>query len=566
MTMHERRRLVSGFWATSLATLASRALGLARDVATAALLGLGEGGVMDALVVAFRAPNLLRRTFGEGALAASFIPVFTAEFERDSRRAWQLTSVVATWLAIALGGITLVGAAAAGAVWWLADGDGATARLAGLIAVLLPYMVFICLAAQAAAALQALSRFRVAAASTSLLNVCWLAAAWFVAPRFAGDKLAQAYVIAAAIVLSGALQLAVLLRALAKLGFRFDYNWAASREAFWRVGRSLVPIALAMAVTQLNTFVDSLIAWGLAAEPGGSRTIAWLGHAVAYPMQAGAAGAIYYGERFYQLPVGMLGLAAATAIYPSLSRHAARGERQRLAGELALGLRLVTFLALPAGIGMLLLAKPLAQVLFEHGAFTGDDARRTAGTIACYASGVWAYSAIPLLVRGYYAQGDRTMPMRLGLLALGTNVALNLLLVWPLAERGLALATSIAAGVQAVALAAVYWRSSSYVAWRPFVTSLAKIATAVLAMAIAVLIVQQIMPIGYALPRLEQAWRLGLAIAAGAGTYLAAAWTLGMDEPRVLLGREERIAAIPAPSHAASPIAPCRTSEVSLRR
>ncbi len=540
-----RRNLVSGFWATSLATLGSRALGLARDIATAALLGLGEGGVMDALVVAFRAPNLLRRTFGEGALAASFIPVFSAEQQRDARRAWQLLSVLATWLAVVLVLVSLAGVAVCGAVWWLADRDGPGARLAGLTAVLLPYMVLICLAAQAAAALQALSRFRVAAASTSLLNVCWLAAVWFVAPWFAGDKLTQAYVISAAIVASGVLQLAVLLRALRRLGFRFEYDWAASREAFWRVGRSLGPIALAMAVTQLNTLVDSLIAWGLAAEPGGSGTIGWLGHAVGYPMQAGAAAAIYYGERFYQLPVGMLGLAVATVIYPALSRHAARGEQQRLAGELALGLRLVTFLALPAGVGMLLLAGPLASVLFEHGAFTAEDARRAAATIACYASGVWAFSAIPLLVRGFYAQGNRTTPLRLGLLALVVNVALDLLLVWPLAERGLALATSIAAGVQAITLALLSWRRLRGPAWRPLASSFARAAAAVLVMALAVLIVRQLVPIDSESARWEEALWLALAIVAGAGVYLAAAWTLGMEEPRMLLGREMESSAVP---------------------
>ena len=546
MAASERRQLVSGLWATSLGTLASRALGLVRDMATAALLGLGQGGVMDAFVVAFRVPNLLRRTFGEGALAASFIPVFSAEFERDRRRAWQLLSVLATWLAVVLAMVALVGAAACGAVWWLAGPESATARLAGLTVALLPYLIFICLAAQASAALQALLRFRAAAASTALLNVCWLAAVWFIAPRFAGDKLAQAYVLAAAIVVSGVLQLAVLLPVLVRLGFRFDYNWSASREAFWKVGHATVPIALGMAVTQLNTVVDSLVAWGLAAEAGGSRTIAWLGHAVEYPMQAGAAAAIYYGERFYQLPVGMLGVAVATVIYPLLARHAARGDSRRLAGDLTLGLRLVTFLALPAGIGMMLLAGPLVRVLFERGAFTSDDAQRAAGTIICYASGVWAYSAIPVLVRGYYASGDRTTPARLGVLALAVNVSLNLLLVWPLAERGLAVATATAAGVQVVALGVCYSRGGRQVAWRELFGSTARCALAAAAMAVVVIAADKIAPTSAELPRLEQALRLALTIAVGAGVYLAAAWLLGMEEPRILLARETASSAAPA--------------------
>jgi len=129
--------------------------------------------------------------------------------------------------------------------------------------------------------------------------VCWLAAVWFVAPYFGPDKLAQAYLIAAAILVSGVLQFAIQLPMLARLGFRFDFNWSASRHACGQVVRAMLPITLGMAVTQLNTLMDSLIAWGLSAPPDATRTVAWLGHAVEYPMQIGAVSAIYYGERFY---------------------------------------------------------------------------------------------------------------------------------------------------------------------------------------------------------------------------------------------------------------------------
>src|SRR5262249_51376196 len=142
-----------GFWINSLATLASRLLGLVRDIATAALLGLGEGGVMDALVIAFRVPNLLRRLFGEGALAAAFLPVFSAEHERSPQRAWQLLSALFLWLAVFLTGLALVGEAVCATILWTGAGGEATEQLVGLIAAMLPYLVLICLAAQASAAL-----------------------------------------------------------------------------------------------------------------------------------------------------------------------------------------------------------------------------------------------------------------------------------------------------------------------------------------------------------------------------------------------------------------------------
>jgi len=244
-------------------------------------------------------------------------------------------------LTLGLGTLVLVGEAACAAIVWFVSDDAATLQLVGLTAALLPYMVFICLAAQASATLHALLHFRWPALAPVLLNVFWLAAVWFIAPRFAPDKLAQAYVIAAAILLSGVLQFAVQLPALWALGFRFDFNWRAAREPVRQIGRTMLPVTLGLAITQLNTLTDSLIAWGLSAPRGTSETIPWLGHAVSYPMKSGAAAAVYYGERFYQLPVGLLGVAIATVIFPLLSRHAARGDRAQVGQDLGVGLRLV---------------------------------------------------------------------------------------------------------------------------------------------------------------------------------------------------------------------------------
>jgi putative peptidoglycan lipid II flippase len=528
------RQIVRGFWATSLGTLASRLLGLARDVVTAALLGLGHGGVMDALVVAFRLPNLSRRILGEGALAASVLPVFSAEHQRDPRDAWRLMSVLLALVAAGLTGLLLVGEAICALGWWLA-GEGGS-HVFGLTAVMLPYMVFVCLAAQVSMALQAMLRFRLPAFAPVLLNVCWLLGAWFVAPCFSGNPAAQAYVIAAAVVLSGVLQLAVQLPALWRAGFRFDFDWRAAAPAVRQVGRAMLPITLGLAVTQLNTLVDTLIAVGLAAEPGGRQTIAWLGDAVGYPMQQGAAAAIYFGERFYQLPVGVLGLAIATVIYPLLSRHAARGDRERVGADLTLGLRLVWFTALPAGIGIVLLATPLTRLLFERGAFTSDDARRASAMIACYAGAAWAYCALPVLARGYYALGNRTTPARIGAAAVGLNLTLSLALVWPLAERGLAVSTAAAASVQAVLLAAVFSRAGSRLAWRELTVTLGKGAIATAAMALAVIVCGRFAP-GPDPSRLQQALQLAFAILTGAAVYLAAARLLGMQELAWLLRR-----------------------------
>jgi len=485
MTQPKRHPLIAGTRITSLGTLASRVLGMVRDMATAALLGLSGGGVMDAFVVAFRVPNLFRRLFGEGALTASYLPVLAAQLEKDRKSAWQLASVTLTWLAVVLAVLVLIGEGLLGMAW-LAWADVPNVRLlVGLAAVMLPYALLICLTAQVTATMHALSHFTTGALTPTLLNICWLTAAWLIAPHFAPDRAAQAYVLATAVLISGALQLGVQWPVLRYLGFRFDYDWAASREALGRIVHNVAPTLVGLAVTQINTLLDSLIAWGLAAAPDGPQQIAWLGGAVRYPLEQGAAAAIYYGERLYYFPLGVLGLAVATAIFPLLSRHAARDDRRQLGADLTLGLRLVICLGVPAGVGLIMLAEPLARLLFERGQFTAADTQRAARMIGCYATGVWAYCALPVVVRGFYALGDYAAPVRIAACIVGLNLTLNLTLIWPMAEAGLAVATAASATVQVLLLMLIFSRRKGPLYWRVLAATGARtvLATAVMAAA-----------------------------------------------------------------------------------
>ncbi len=478
-----RHPLIAGTRVTGLGTLASRVLGLARDMSMAALLGLVGGGVMDAFVIAYRIPNLFRRLFGEGALTASYLPVLTAELERDRRDAWRLASVVFTWLAVLLTVLVLLGEVLFAAVWLIWGGEPGVGLLLGLAAVMLPYLLLICLAAQLTATLHALAHFSVPALAPVLLNVCWLAAIWLVCPLFAPDKQAQAYVIAVAILIAGVLQVGVQIPVLNRFGFRFDYHWAASRQAIRRIGRALAPMLVGLAVTQINTFLDSIIAWGLAASADGPKQIEWLGATVRYPMQQGAAAAIYYGERLYHFPLGVLGLAVAAAVFPLLSRHAARNDRQSLGADLTLGLRLVVCLGVPAGVGLIMLAEPLARLLFQHGQFTAEDTVRTARMIACYGAGVWAFCALPVIIRGFYALGDTGTPVRTAAWIVALNLTLNLTLIWPMAEAGLAVATSISAGVQVLVLMLIFSRGKGPLGWYALAMTTARTSWATVFMA-----------------------------------------------------------------------------------
>ncbi len=215
--MQDRQQFRQGFWATALATLASRVLGLLRDSATAGLLGLAAGGVMDAFVLAFRLANLARRLLGEGALATSYLPVLSAELVRDRQSALDLARVVLGRTAAVLTLLVLAGEAICGLLW-LASSPGDSRLLFGLLAAMLPYLWFICLAAQLSATLQALGNFRLPALVATLLNLVWLGGAWWVAPLLSTSASGRAFVLAGSIVVAGALQVAIQWVALGRLG------------------------------------------------------------------------------------------------------------------------------------------------------------------------------------------------------------------------------------------------------------------------------------------------------------------------------------------------------------
>ena len=531
-----------GLVPTVLGTLASRGLGLARDIATAALLGLGQAGIMDALVIAFRIPNLFRRLLGEGALATSYLPVLTGELERDRTAAWQLTSALLVTLTLVLTLLVIVGeilCAAVAICWGPASG---AAQLAGLTAAMLPYLVFVCIAAQLSATLQALGNFNVPAIMPIVLNVCWLAGVLLVAPHFESAA-GRAYVVAGCVLVAGVLQVLVQLRALVKLGFRFRFQWAAVATPLKRIGTATGIVSVGLAVTQINTLLDSVLAWTLSAPPGSSRhIIAWLPGQLSYPMQSGAAAAIYYGERFYQLPVGLIGMGVATVAYPLLSRHAAGRDRRALSADLTASLRLVLFATIPASVGLVLLAHPLVQVLFERGAFTAEDTARAARMIACYASAAWAYCAMPVLVRAFYALGDQGRPVRAALYAMVLDLVLNLTLVWPLAEAGLAVSTALVAIAQLGWLAVVFSRAHVSLAWREMGTTVLKSAAAAAMMGLVLWAATAVMPSDNR--PVEAVWLAGLC-GAGALIYIATAWSLGSAEVAWLAGRKRESAFVP---------------------
>ena len=528
-----------GVRTTSILTLVSRLLGMVRDMATASLFGLTGQGVADAFVIAFRIPNLFRRLFGEGALAASYLPVLTVKLEEDRRRAWKLASVTLVWLTLTLLGVLILAELVCGGIWlWGGVQSSRMQLLLSLTAIMLPYLVFICLAAQVSATLHALGEFRLPAIVPIILNLSWIFAALVIAPLWSPDKEAQAHVLAVTVVIGGCLQLLIQIPTLRRLGFHFEYDMAASREALGRIVRSLLPMILGLAITQINTLLDSLIALLFSAPtgPDAPTTISWFGNRP-YPMEEGAAAAVYYGERLYHFPVGIVGIAVATVIFPLLSRHAARKEHGQIGADLTLGLRMVFFLSIPAAAGLVVLGTPIAQLLFERGEFTALDSARTGAMIVAYGWGAWAYCALPVLVRGCYALDDRKLPLLVGTITVVINLALNLTLIWTLGEIGLATATAMCASLQVIVLALVFSRRHVALLWKSLAATVARSLVATAVMTVVTLATLGVMPEGGG--TLLRALRVGMPLALGMLVYLLCIRLLGGSELRFLRLRDK---------------------------
>lgn len=458
-------RLFSGLRIVSLCTLLSRVLGLVREMAMAALFG--NGRVLDAFTTAFAIPNLARSLFGEGALSTAFLPLLVREQAQNGQAsANRLASAVFMWVGLGLTAfVVVVELLIAGALWLVPM--SCTHRLClTLTMFMLPYLPLICLTAQIGAVLNAAGRFAWPALLPVLFNLCSLAGIWWVQHQnFAAES--QAIWLAGFVLLTGAVQVVAPWRELRRAGFRFDRRWREVKDRLQELLRVMVPIVLGLSITQINTLCDRIIAIGFS-RPEVVQTKLEAIHEVVSPdcdrpkedsrdnenasneplgdwrpLEAGTASALNQGQRLYQFPLGLLGVALGTVIFPLLTRHAERGDLQRLRDDLSLGLRLVFVVGLPASAGLWLLADVLAIVIFQHGNCSAADAQQTAQMIAAYGIGVWAFCGLLIVHRAFYAIGDRRTPLKIGLIVMLLNLLLNLSLIFIIGGRGLALSTSL---------------------------------------------------------------------------------------------------------------------------
>ncbi len=517
--------LFTGLRIVSLCTLLSRVLGFIRETAIAGLWGLSP--VSDAFVGAFKIPNLARALFGEGALSAAFTPLFVREQEQHGRdAAMQLASSVFVWLGLWLTALVAVAELVLAGTIWLAPLSAEWRLWLWLTALMLPYLPLICLTAQMGAVLNALGRFVWPALLPVLFNVSSLAAIWIL-QRFNLTAEAQAHWLAGFVVLTGFLQLAAPWPQLWRLGFRPHGHWLAMRDRIHELLGMMAPVVVGLSITQVNTFCDTMIAFVMS-RPQDAVSSVWR------PLEFGTVSALNLGQRLFQFPLGILGVALGTVIFPVLTRHAERGDWQRLRDDLSLGLRLVFVIGLPASAGLWLLAEPLAVVLFQRGNVTNANAQQIAEMIATYGLSVWAFCGLLIVQRGYYAIGDRITPLKIGLFVVLVDVILNFSLIFAIGGRGLALSTSLC-GILQFGLCLLFIQGRvGRLPWWSLTSNAGRAVLAALGMtAVASWVLQQLA--AGAVNSSGRLLQLGVTILAAVVSYAVLAAVLRLDEFWMLL-------------------------------
>ena len=527
------------FRTVSVLTLASRVLGFVRDAALAHVLGAGQ--IMDAYSQAFQFPNLLRHLFGEGALSAAFIPVFTDYLESGDRRAAnRFMSLMIALLVTALAAVTLVVIGVLVAARHFTEDLPKWHLIFGLAAVMFPFAVTICLVALLQAALNCCRHFVMPALAPIVLNVFIIGGAVAAALAAADEAITQAYLIAGTIVVAGVVEVLIQVPALGKKGLAMAWVWDLRHPGLRRVLRLMGPMVLAIGVIQINTFMDATLANLFSPYEEGVETFRLAGREIAYPMKTGAASMLYYGQRLYNFPLGVFAIALATVIFPELSRLAHRGDTRGLGRVASHGLRLTIFVTVPAALGLMLVCEPLLRLWLEHGRFADNTeaVARAAWVTRFYALGIWAYSANHILVRAFYASEDTRTPLRVAVVAAVGNFGLNLLLLWPMAERGLALATALSAFGQFAVLALLVSRRVAHLESGAILATTGRTVLATAAMAVAAAA-----GVYWAAPAVGLEGRAGavmelvFGVGAGAGAFFAAAYLLRMQELKDLFAR-----------------------------
>jgi putative peptidoglycan lipid II flippase len=496
-------------------TLISRLLGLARDIVIARLFGAAAG--TDAFFVAFKIPNFFRRLFAEGAFSQAFVPVLSETRVKQGEAAVQeLVARTSGTLGGVLLLVMLLGILAAPVFITIFApgfvGEGGKFELSGaMLRVTFPYLMFISLTALAAGILNSYGRFAVPAFTPVFLNLCLIAAAIWLAPYFPEGL--QITALAWGVLLAGAVQLLFQLPFLARLRMLQWPRWGWHFAGVRKIMRLMLPAIVGTSMVQINLLIDTIIASFLI-----TGSVTWL----------------YYADRMVEFPLGVFGIALATVVLPSLSQKHAGDDPQAFSHTLDWALRLVLAIGLPAALGLGLLAVPILASMFGYEAFGSEDVSMSALALMAYAIGLPAFILVKILASGYYARQDTRTPVRIAVIAMLSNIVMNLAFVLPMVNfgvtgphAGLALATGLAAWINAIMLYRGLRKREVYRPARGWGRLLVRVLIGLVLMTV---VLAWLLPVGG--NWLQQSWQqrgtqLGILVATAAAVYLCWLWLSG---------------------------------------
>ena len=435
------KKLVKSTATVSSMTLLSRILGFIRDMVVARIFGAGLG--TDAFFVAFKIPNFMRRLFAEGAFSQSFVPVlseYKTQCEHDEVK--RLADDVAGTFGAILLLITIIGVLAAPVLIAIfapgfLDEPGKYDLATEMLRFTFPYIFFISLTAFAGGILNTYGRFGVPAFTPVLLNLVLISCALWLAPKMDEPIMALAW----GVFFAGLAQLLFQFPFLAKLKLLPRPRFNRHNEGVQKIKKLMIPAIFGSSVAQINLLLDTLIASFLV-----TGSVTWL----------------YFSDRLVEFPLGVFGIALATVILPNLSQQHAASSTQAFSRTLDWALRWVLIVGTPAMVGLFLLAGPMLATLFQYGAFSQHDVEMATRSLMAYSIGLMGFILVKVLAPGFYARQDTKTPVKIGIIAMVSNMVMNVILVFPLAHAGLALATSLSAFLNAFLLFRILRREGVY--------------------------------------------------------------------------------------------------------
>ncbi|MGA2070264.1 MAG: murein biosynthesis integral membrane protein MurJ [Sedimentisphaerales bacterium] len=526
---HEREHFFNAAKVVAGITLISRVFGLFRDMG---ITSLGANRSTDAYGLAFQIPNLFRRLFGEGALSSAFVPVFTDTAEKDGfEKASKLLANAMGLLAVFLTAIMLV-VEIVFVVVALLPGPADRQFLMMLATIMFPYMVTVCLLALGSAALNCRGHFAFPAAAPIIFNIVGIIAAWWIAPILKGNLPGQLVIVAFSVIAAGFIQLIAVLWLLQKSGFSIHVRLTPVEPGIKQILKLLMPIVLGLGFLQISELLQTIISWNLTATDL-APNISIFGWVLHKPLTPGVITRVNAARALYQFPMGVLAISLGVAVFPLLTRYAARNDIVNLRDSINRALRLALMEGIATGAGLYILAEPIVKVIYARRNFSPADAAQAAFVLQMYVIGMWAYCGYQILTRAFYSFKDTTTPLRVSCALVAVNLLMLVTMVWIpwLGAGAFGLSTTITFAINAVVLGYLLRKRLGLFGGRKVLASVIRgfIATAVMSAVIYLLLLCM---------KGTPDWIVVVTcVPAGAVVFAGVAWLLGSPEIAELRGR-----------------------------